>query len=422
MEGTSNGPTSHPEMPKDVQFILDWKPPLMTARQEANPTQKPRNTHTIGYSRPAAFYDKHLAPHLILKRVICLGSIVSTMGNTVDQAIQVAVTKGAFPPKNEGVLPTAEFIQAQVVWSEWTLYHEIGVAEVYRMHTAMYCRALASTLAIHPSSREWGAALVWTADQKDARWAIADGVLRISTNVIDNGHPVQQLLEYEDAGMKTVIRQLASRGTALAIWEIKSLTVGTAQVMQEIAEMGVNHAIFPWQKCTATTVTGGHTNCTHHSWKTMEESRTNYDAGFDARSLPWTLPTFSSDPSPFAAGSQPLATPLRAGLRNAGGTTARPSYKEQSSSSMEGGEQSESGTQEQRCRKDSNASEEPPPKKSKTGLTNENDDSYEPPPGDRKEATAKSFVQQVRKCSFIQNIGPDCASRHGLMQCATIAL
>jgi hypothetical protein len=126
-------------------------------------------------------------------------------------------------------------IQDHVSWSEWTPYHESGVAETYSKHAAEFCRPIASTLAIHPSSDMWGAALVWTVDQKDAhRWAIADGVLRISTKVTENGHLVQELLKSEDSGTKAVIEQLASHGTALAIWEMKNLTVGTGQVMENI--------------------------------------------------------------------------------------------------------------------------------------------------------------------------------------------
>ena len=70
MEGTSNGFTSQPEgvVPEEVQFVLDWNPPQL---READPNLPPNTARTtsIGYSRPAAFYDRHLASHLILERV-----------------------------------------------------------------------------------------------------------------------------------------------------------------------------------------------------------------------------------------------------------------------------------------------------------------------------------------------------------------
>jgi hypothetical protein len=65
------------------------------------------------------------------------------MASTVDQAIEDAVNKH-FLPKNKGLLLSAEMIEGQVAWSEWTPYHESGVAEAYTQHTAAYCRPIAS--------------------------------------------------------------------------------------------------------------------------------------------------------------------------------------------------------------------------------------------------------------------------------------
>ena len=101
------------------------------------------------------------------------------MASTVDQAIEDAVTE-CLLPKYKGSLMSGEMVKDRVAWSEWTPYHESGVAEAYSMHTSELCRPIASTLAIHPSSQKWGTALVWTIGQKDARWAVADGVLRIT--------------------------------------------------------------------------------------------------------------------------------------------------------------------------------------------------------------------------------------------------
>jgi hypothetical protein len=210
MEVMSNGSTSHPEdnVPEEVQFVLNWNPPRFTARRdsEANANFPPNTARTIitsniGYSRPAAFYDKHLASHLILERVVCLDTLVSAMASTVDQTIEDAISKHLLPKSNE-FLQSARMIERYVSRVEWTPYHESGVAEISSKRVSEFCMPIASTLAIHPSSREWDAALVWTIDQTDARWAIADGVLRISTKVTENGHLMQQLLENEDAGTK----------------------------------------------------------------------------------------------------------------------------------------------------------------------------------------------------------------------------
>jgi hypothetical protein len=397
MEGASSGLAGHLDdiLPKDVQFVLAWNPPQLNTEEEADvisPVQEPPDTAppattappaprttTIGSSRQAAFYDRHLAPHLILEHVVYFDTLVSAMASTVDQAIEEAVIKRPLP-KDTGMLLSEKIITHQVpALFRQTQYRETGIAEAYSRHASVYCLPIASTLAIHPSSKYWDSILNWTRDGKIGRWAIADGVLFISPDVFTND-PWKLLLN-EDDGKKGIIKQIALQTTALAIWEMKSLTVGTAEVMKEIAEMGLTHAKFPWKKCALTV-------CDHDTWDRMEESRESYDAGFDARSPPWTLPTV---PSTSAAGPRP--TSQRKGLRSASvqsGTTARLSYKEPSMSPVEDGE----GVRKKRRRNDSGASEyeRSPPKKTKGDLR---DESYDPPPGARKEVNAQSFLQQV---------------------------
>jgi len=397
MEGASNRYALHPQdiVPKEVQFVLDWNPPQIIPARDATPTwptREPpdtarpglRTASTAGYSRSAAFYDMHLASHLTLERVVYLNTLVSNMESTVDQAIQVAATK-RFLPKDSDSLQSAKIIKRRVNTHAWMAHYESGVSETYLMHTAEYCHPIASTLAIHPSSQEWDSVLAWSTEPTVGRWAIADGALRISMNVTKNGSFAQQLVQNEDDGMKAIIKRLASNKFALAVWEMKNLTVGTAQVMEKIVKMGQGHAKFPWKKCATT-------DCSHRWTGNMPESRGDYDAGFDAISPPWTLPDV---PSTYAADSRP--TSLRKGLRSASvqsGTTARLSYKEPSLSPSEDGERA-SG---KRRRSDFDSSDDKRPlKKSKADLVGEKDEPYEPPPGTRDDVNAKLFLQQVTK-------------------------
>lgn len=355
MEGALSELAEHLDdiLPKDAQFVLDWNPPQIRTESEADVifhNQEPPDTApsalrttTIGSpchckipivegnltARLAAFYDRHLAPHLILESVVYFDTLVSTMANMVDQAIQDAVTKRPLP-KDTGMLLPENLIKHQVrSLFRRTKYREMGVVESYLKHAAMYCLPIASTLAIYPSSEHWDSILNWTTDGTIGRWAIADGVLLISPNVFADDQWEQQLLQNEDNGKEGILEQLAFQSTALAVWVMKSLTVGTARVMEEIVEMGVTHAKFPWKTCTPSV-------CKHRFWECMEESRENYDTGFDARSPPWTLPIISSA---FVADSQTAS--LRKGLRSASvqsGTTAGPSYKELSMSPVDDGE------------------------------------------------------------------------------------
>ena len=379
MEGASSKLAGHLDdiLPKEAQFVLDWNPPQFTTGQEARPSLPPTSmtyTTDIGYSRPAAFYDRHLAPHLILERVVYFGALVSTMANTVDQATQDAVNKRPLP-KDTGELLLEKQIKYKVKnHYPSTNYRENGIAEAYKQASS-YCLPIASTLAIHPSSEAWESILNWTTDGNLGRWAITDGVLRVRPGVFVDDQWMQQLLKNEDDEKKGILRNLAFRSTALGVWEMKSLTVGTAQVMEEIAEMGLTHAKFPWKKCTTLPV------CDHQFWDRMEESRESYDAGVDPRSPPWTLPIV---PSTSAADSRP--TSLRKGLRS----SSVLSYKERSLSPVE----DDKGVTKKRRRNRSDASEyeRPPSKKPKADSM---DESYEPSPGARKEVNAQSFLQQV---------------------------
>jgi hypothetical protein len=339
-------------------------------------------TTTLWTNRQAAFYDKYLAPHLILERVVYFDTLVSTIANTVDQAIQAAVAKRPLP-KNTGALLPETVIKEQVYLAEQTKYHETGVVETYSKFASTYCLPIASTLALHPSSERWSTILNWSEDGKIGGWAIVDGVLRISRRVFESDQLERRLMQNEDKEKKGIIRHLALGNTTLGVREMKSLAVGTAKVMQEIAEMGLTHTKFPWKKCTRAL-----TPCGHRSWTGMEESKKSYDAGVDARSPPWTLP---SVPSTSSADSRPTSpSPRKLGSASArGSTTSGRSYDESSSNSVEDGER----VGDKRRHNDSEY-EQPPPKKPRKGLM---DESYKPPaePATQQEVIAQSFLQQV---------------------------
>jgi hypothetical protein len=381
MEGASNGPEGI--VPDQVKFVLNWNPPVLA--RPTLPKEPP-----IGYTRRAAFYDKHIAPHLILKHVVFLDTLVSAMETAVDQAIQGASNNLNSLDTNE--LPTPSVIIKDVSREDWFPDHELGIASLYLQYTAKYCGQIASTLAIHPSSG-WDTVIKWKIDPKESRWAIADGVLVISLNVNTNGHPVQELLQSQDIQTRKILSRLASDSTPLAVWEFKYLTLGTTEVMREIENMGKDHQDFKWKKCPPETP-----DCSHN-WRAMEESKEDYDKGFDPLSPPWILPINHLVPAsavtnlpttpvtslPIASTSAAAApsTPLRDGL---GDATRSPLYKEASSSSSENGEE----VSRKRHHNNSDSSEyKGPPKRRKAG-----DGSYKPP-GKRREVNAQSFLQQV---------------------------
>ena len=138
MEGASSGLAGHINdiLPKDVQFVLAWNTQQFRTEGDSGgnviqalPTRGPPDTASSAFRSTAtfqaAFYDRHLAPHVILERVVYLDTLVSTMSNTVDQAIQDAVAKRPLP-ENPGVLLPKRVIEQQHTltrrtkrWGSW---------------------------------------------------------------------------------------------------------------------------------------------------------------------------------------------------------------------------------------------------------------------------------------------------------------
>jgi hypothetical protein len=392
-------PSNEPPWPldsvlPDVRFVLNWNPPKWKCGAEAEArTDDPPDTviSTIGGSRKATFYDQHFAKGLVLKRVVYLKSLVSALASTVDQAILDAIAKHPLPLRGSG-LQTQDQIQDQMESFDGLLYREIGVATSYRTYAAFYCLPIASALALHPCHSAWTSLLNWTLDGKNGKWAIADGVLRLSWDVAQNNLRAQQILAAEDDEKKAVLRELArDTSSALAVWEMKSLTVGPREVMDQIMDEYGNGARFRWTKCTEPQP------CSHPRLEAMKESKPGYNRGRDSLFPPWTL-----EDEPPSADDRPRSSRL-ASLRSASaaasvtGITASPSrlkisiYTESSSSSLEDGGR----VGEKRNRKCSDEEESRPSKTRKSNM--DSDDSYVPSsPRNQKEVNAQLFLQQVR--------------------------
>src|ERR1700733_13725720 len=168
-----------------VQYVLDWNPRkllvgevpaamstrgMFSAQLKFSPTssmpgpattvRSPQKFNT--YTRPASFYDKHLAETLVLKHVKLVDSLVNDLAGTVDKTIKDICQKGIELPSNMGMLHPREVIEDKTAMSKKRLLREEGVAENYNNLTATFCLPIASTLALHPSSTMWTSLLGWT--------------------------------------------------------------------------------------------------------------------------------------------------------------------------------------------------------------------------------------------------------------------
>ena len=413
----------HDYVPSDVRYLLDeWHPrklhvfvdqptPGLATLSNANPPSTSSTVTTANTSltarrnqsrntRVAAFYDKHLADHLILKHVRRLDSLVGSLVGTVDKAIKEAYIKGPLPPTDgSGSLTTQGQIKARTLDIRTKVLREDGVAEYYNNLTANFCLPVASTLALHPSYHEWRSRLTWTKEPNKAGYAIADGVLHPTPSPSDDEVEAveiyKSILEHFDPEIRIIWDELGRRYKDLAIWEMKSLTVGDFEVMNSILESALKKGPFIWKRCKG--------NCGRPDHKTIQASRDTQPHGFDALRPPWTLPSNESHPHSSSRRSHRLSTTLEAShaFGASGPSGTRKSLQSDSSlsslSSSNGDEghdlvdgRGRHGTKRKHDGR-GNYSRSPTkrPGKADSGA------SYEGPEGARRYVNGQSFLQQV---------------------------
>ena len=230
-----------------------------------------------------------------MKRVVHLESLVTSIAETVDQSIKDALKKGPLPTLKGG-LRSEELIRYDDQWMQKKMYGEAGVSGRYLKSISQYCLPVASTLALHPSYQGWISLLDWTLDVQNKKWAITDG----TPNLIQMEPEVQEQL------MAAIGRHDAERISLfprlmvpLAIWEMKSLTVGPASVMEEILKMGQGEGKFKWINCEVEP-------CEHSELRLaeMKEASDDHPRGSD-----WNLPASHNSSAARLPSNPPRGSP-----------------------------------------------------------------------------------------------------------------
>jgi hypothetical protein len=397
--------------------------PSTTAPESTSPTKRHKST------RLPSFYDKHLREDLILERVVYLESLVESIAGTVDQTINHLFNNGIKLPTALGTLMPMSTIEKRTRSSQGSIIGENGVANNYATNAALYCLPIASTLALHPFNSEWDSLLEWTTDITNARWAIADGALRFidehdKDDRADDFADWKATLDSMDPMKRFLVDQLRERDKLIALWEMKSLTVGDIDVMEEIENIGRGLAIFVWKTCKPK-------YCSHNK-DILEQLRVSlmHAPGVDAKAPPWTLPIDGSeDASP--SRQAPRRSHRISGNQN-------PLYAEPSLNSMarldgppitgskrkrRAGELGEDSPLESTAQNYKGKEKEVGPQTSPRWpmKKDDSDASYTPSRhGQRREVNAQAFLQQVRNANHfccisltmqIPVLGTSCAHR-----------
>jgi hypothetical protein len=400
----------------DVKYLLGWNPEkldvdtgptstrgitMSSARLPPTSIPGPTRTATNNRSRmntgtrPASFYDKHLADKLVLKHVKVLDTLVVDLAGTVEKAIKDAYQKGIQLPLEQGMLWTRGHIKTQTTYTEADFLREDGVAEHYNNLTASFCLPVASTLAIHPSFTAWASLLRWTKEVSMAKFAIADGALKLlKHNPTHRATSMKAIWNSVDNDTRALLAEIPVRYPDIAIWEMKSLTVGDEKVMGEIWRMGLNPQPFVWKVCKRGF-------CEHREADLVRMVVTLAKApGVDALSPPWSLPAADASGVGSLPGSQRTD--------DAGTSQPRKSVYVESTQSSLGGDNPAASVRSSKTKRKHPSpipwahGDTVLPAQGGGGIKNKkkkvvDDASFQGKVGEREEVNAQSFLQQVRK-------------------------
>jgi hypothetical protein len=148
-----------------------------------------------------------------------------------------------------GWAQTQNQIQSNTILAEIDLLREDGVAENYKGLTASFCLPVASILALHPSTTEWANLLRWTKEVTKAKFAIADGALKLKYHLTHGAPFVKEIWDCVDNNKRLLLAELPGLYSDIAIWKMKSLTVGDKNVMEELWQMAIHLSAFQWKFC-----------------------------------------------------------------------------------------------------------------------------------------------------------------------------
>ena len=253
--------------------MLDWNPPELRLQ-----------THEEGGSiskklREPSFYDRHLTNELILKNLQYHPDLAAQIAGTVDKAIQTALADGGTLPPPDTKLMDDKGRKNHLDGVDVVVSGELPITSFYKEATAHLCLPIASTLVFHPKHDIWATILQWSITPNARVFAIADGTLRL-LNLDPKPTFRDEIHASMGPHMVETVCKLQETYPDLAVWEMKSLTVGRAEVMLGIKRLASAGHPFKWDECTC--------DGSFHPIDRMD-AVDNTRAGPDAPDTPWKI-------------------------------------------------------------------------------------------------------------------------------------
>jgi hypothetical protein len=229
---------------KELGFLFDWNPPALLLAVGHDKFIRPEDE----YVRQASFYDMHLAPNLICKRVIHIKNLHKKVCQVVDRKIQEAYDRGVvFQPSSAiGFVDKANREQ-KVDEKGNPVKSRRAVGSYYSIVTSECCLPIASGLALHPKT--WRRVITWS----DEPQCNALGSCNGSLQMIDLDRIKQRLgPEFIDQEMLDRLKKIATQYADLATWEITSLSIEDTNAMLGVLTTATasGQGEFCWSSCS----------------------------------------------------------------------------------------------------------------------------------------------------------------------------
>jgi hypothetical protein len=232
---------------EDLEDLFSWCPSPFRLATEA------RGGSLSTYTREPAWYDKHLAPDRICKKIVHVKDLHRKVAAVVDEKLQDIRSRGIVldPPTARGYVDK-EDRRLMLLMTGNPAQNELSIQSYYDKVTSNFCIRVASTLALHPQI--WRSVVEWTPVPITQGDAVCDGSLKLlfcldsvkrerDQTVKHNGpHFVDEHLWHE-------LMEVSEKYGDMAIWEMKSVSVGDGSLMLGIMALATGKEQFKWLVC-----------------------------------------------------------------------------------------------------------------------------------------------------------------------------
>lgn len=230
-----------PPIMAELEDLFAWNPNALARRSQ----REVESAEHIVLSRQSAFYDMHLAPHLVCKRLVHVKNLHRVIARIVDEKLDQIRLSGVEmePPTSPGFY--GRTWREKMVQSNYTrARHDMTVREFYMKATSRMCLPVASTLALHPTI--FVSTMRWLSVPENIRLGVLAPSLQLGLNV--GGMAWKAMSPDVRHRLLQVVR--ANRED-LATWEIQSLETEEIDAMMGVLISSVlDKGEFRWTFCS----------------------------------------------------------------------------------------------------------------------------------------------------------------------------